>query len=552
MTLLQERPSSAPGPGPEHRPTGILAWLTTTDHKRIGVSYMVTAYLFFLLGGVLALVMRAELYDPGLQLTSEGRYNELFTMHGLIMMILFLGPFGFGLANYFVPLHVGAADMAFPRVNAFSYWLYLGGGLTMVAGFLTSDGAAATGWTLYPTLSREVWSPSVGVDLALIGVALTGFSGILTAVNVVTTVFALRAPGMSMFRMPIFTWNMLVVSILVLMAFPVLTAAGAMLLTDRLFGGHVFDPAMGGSTVLWQHLFWFFGHPEVYILVLPFFGIVSEIFPVFSRRPVFGYKGLVLATLLIAAYSVGVWAHHMFTTGAVLLPFFALLSFLIAVPTGIKFVNWIGTMWGGRLVFPTAMLFALAFLFTFLLGGITGVIVASPPLDFHLHDSYFVVAHLHYVLFGGSVFALYAGVYYWFPKITGRQLHEGLGKVHVVTTFVGFHLTFAVQHLLGMDGMPRRIADYLPSDGFTGMNQLSTVGSAVLGLGTLAFLANVWWSWRHGRLAGRDPWGSGQTLEWWTTSPPPPDNFDRPLPPIRSNRPVWDVAHPRQEAERSR
>ncbi len=546
MTILHERPAPTepPGPEPEHGaiPRGLLGFLTTTDHKRIGIAYMVTAFAFFLLGGALAEVIRLELFSPGTQVVSEGRYNELFTMHGSIMMFLFLGPFAFGLANYFVPLHVGARDMAFPRLNAMSYWFYLFGGITMVAGFLTSNGAADFGWTGYTPLSSIVRSPGVGADLWIMGVVLTGLSGVLTGVNVITTAFTMRAPGMTMFRMPVFTWNMVVVGVLVLLAFPVLTSAGAMLFADRHLGAHIFDPGGGGEPVLWQHLFWFFGHPEVYILVLPYFGVITEVLPVFAWRPVFGYKGIVFATLAIAALSMGVWAHHMFATGAVLLPFFSALSFLIAVPTGVKFFNWIGTLWGGRITFPTPMLFAIGFLVTFLVGGLTGVILASPPLDFHLTDSYFVVAHMHYVLFGGSVFALYAGIYYWFPKITGRMLSEGLGKVHFVLQFVGFHLTFLVQHVLGLEGMPRRVADYLPGDGFTFMNRVSTVGALLLGVSTLPFLYNVWISRRRGRPAGDDPWG-GHTLEWATSSPPPATNFDRALPPIRSNRPVWDLRH---------
>ena len=524
------------------RATGLLAFLTTTDHKRIGLAYMVTAFAFFMVGGALALGMRAELSEPGLQMVDENTYNEWFTMHGSIMVFLFLGPFAFGLANYLVPLHIGARDMAFPRLNALSYWLYLGGGLTMVSGFLVASGPANCGWTCYAPLAEQTYTPSIGIDLWVLAVVLTGFSAIFTAVNIITTVVTMRAPGMTMFRMPIFTWNMAVTSLLVLLAFPVLTAVGAMLFADRQFSGHIFDPAAGGSPILWQHLFWFFGHPEVYILALPFFGVITEVIPVFSGRPVFGYRGLVFATMAIAALSVGVWAHHMFTTGAVLLPFFSGLSFLIAVPTGVKFFNWIGTMWGGRITFQTPMLFAAGFLVTFLLGGITGVLLASPPIDFQMHDSYFVVAHIHNVFFGGSVFALFAGVYMWFPKFTGRLLSDGLGKVHFWTTFLGFHLTFLVHHFLGQQGMPRRIADYLPGDGWTGLNQLSTAGAFLTGISTVFFLWNVVRSLRRGEPAGDDPWG-GHTLEWATTSPPPPHNFDRPLPPIRSNRPVFDQRH---------
>ena len=546
MTAVADPPSAGVAPPPEPhgapRATGVLAFLTTTDHKRIGLAYLVTSFAFFLLGGALAMVIRAELAGPGLQVTTATQYNELFTMHGLIMMFLFIGPFAFGLANYLVPLHIGAPDMSFPRLNAFSYWLYLGGGLTLVAGFLTAGGPAATGWTIYAPLSTDTYSPSIGTDLVLLGLVLTGFSGIFTAVNVITTVFTMRAPGMTMFRLPVFTWNMVVVSLLVLTAFPLLSAAAALLFVDRNLGGHVFDPAQGGSAILWQHLFWFFGHPEVYIVALPFFGVVTEVIPVFSWRPVFGYKGIVFATLAIAALSVGVWAHHMFTTGAVLLPFFSGLSFLIAVPTGVKFFNWIGTMWAGRITFQTPMLFVFGFLVTFLLGGLTGVILASPPLDFQMHDSYFVVAHLHYVLFGGSVFGVFAAIYYWFPKFTGRLLSEGWGRLHFVTVFVGFHLTFFVQHLLGMQGMPRRVADYRSEDGITTLNALSTAGAFLTGISTLFLLWNVYRSLRKGEPAGDDPWG-GHTLEWATTSPPPPTNFERPLPPIRSNRPVFDARH---------
>ncbi len=542
MTKAPPAPPSVPaGPPPEEHAeaTGILAWVTTTDHKRIGISYLVTSFAFFLLGGALAMLMRTELARPDLEVVSPDSYNQLFTMHGSIMMFLFIGPFAFGLANYLVPLHIGAPDMSFPRLNALSYWLYLGGALTMVSGFLTSRGAADYGWTGYPPLSNESFAPQVGGDLWLIGLALTGFSAIFTAVNIITTVFTMRAPGMTLFRLPVFTWNMVVVSLLILMAFPVLTAASAMLFADRHLGGHIFDPAAGGSPILWQHLFWFFGHPEVYIVVLPFFGVFTELFAVFSWRPIFGYKGIVFATLGIAALSLGVWAHHMFTTGAVLLPFFSGLSFLIAVPTGIKFFNWIATMWGGRLTFQTPMLFSIGFLLTFVFGGISGVILASPPLDFQLHDTYYVVAHMHYVLFGGSVFGVFAAIYFWFPKFTGKLLDERLGRWHFATVFVGFHLTFAVQHYLGVQGMPRRVAAYRVADGFTALNLISTAGAFLTGISTLFLLWNVAVSLKKGRPAGDDPWG-GHTLEWATTSPPPPHNFDRPLPPIRSNRPVFD------------
>jgi len=430
-----------------------------------------------------------------------------------------------------------------------SYWFYLSGGLTMLAGFLTSGGAASFGWTGYAPLSELNRSPGVGNDLWIMALVLTGLSGVLTGVNIVATVITMRAPGMTMFRMPIFVWNMLVTSVLVLIAFPVLTAACAMLFADRHFGAHVFDSSHGGQPILWQHLFWFFGHPEVYILVLPYFGVITEVIPVFSRRPVFGYPGLILATLGIGSLSVGVWAHHMFATGAVTSAYFSGLSMLIAIPTGVKFFNWIGTMWGGQIRFTTAMKFALGFMVTFLIGGLSGVLLASSPIDVSVTDSYFVVAHMHYVLFGGSVFALYAGVYYWFPKVTGRTLNERWGSLHFWLTFIGFNLTFFVQHILGLDGMPRRVASYTVADHWTTLNRISSLGAFLLGASTLPFLWTVWRTLRAkgdaaiAVAAGDNPWG-GQTLEWATSSPPPAENFDRPLPPIRSNRPVWDRDHP--------
>ncbi len=545
MTAVAPRPVVS-RPIPIHRrPRGsvFLSLLRTTDHKTLGLMYIVTTMFFFMVGGVLALLMRAELARPGLQFFSNDQYNQLFTMHGTVMLLFYATPIVFGFANFVMPLQIGAPDVAFPRLNAFSYWLFLFGACTALLGFVTPGGAAAFGWTAYVPLSNITNSPGVGGDLWIMGLAVGGLGTILGAVNMITTVLCLRAPGMTMWRMPVFTWTILVTSILVLIAFPVLTAALFGLAADRHFGSHVFDPANGGA-ILFQHLFWFFGHPEVYILALPFFGIVSEIIPVFSRKPVFGYRGLVFATISIAALSIAVWAHHMFATGSVLLPFFSMMTFLIAVPTGLKFFNWIGTMWRGQLTFETPMLFVAGFLVTFLFGGLTGVMLAAPALDFHVSDTYFVVAHFHYVLFGVIVFATFGGIYFWFPKMTGRFLDEGLGKWHFWLTFIGFHLTFLIQHWLGNMGMPRRYADYLPTDGFTVLNTISTVGSFILGAATLPFVWNVFKSFRHGEITtADDPWGYGNSLEWATSSPPPRHNFLS-LPRIRSERPAFELHHP--------
>jgi cytochrome c oxidase subunit I len=538
VTTTAERPAAprAPAPPPRHN-TGILRWITTTDHKIIGLSYITTSILFFLVGGLLALVMRTQLARPDQNLVSPETYNEFFTMHGSIMIYLFVVPLAFGIANYIVPLQIGAPDVAFPRLNALAYWLYLFGGLAMISGFLTASGAANFGWFAYAPLSGATYAPGVGPDLWIVGVIVTSTAGVLGAVNLVTTIFMLRAPGMTMFRMPIFTWNMLVVSTMVLVTFPVLTAALAMLFADRHLDAHIFEVEKGGTPVLWQHMFWFFGHPEVYIIALPFFGVVTEIFPVFSRRPVFGYKGLIFATLAIGGLSVGVWAHHMFATGVVLLPFFSAVSLLIAVPTGVKFFNWIGTMWRGQLRFQTPLLFAIGFLVVFLLGGITGVQQAMAPVDFNVTDTYFVVAHMHYVIMA-LVLAAFGGIYYWFPKFTGRTLDERLGKIHFWLFFIGINVTFLVQHQLGLEGMPRRVVSYRASDDFGALNMVSTIGSFILGVGVLVFVWNVIRSLRSGAPAGDDPW-DGQTLEWATTSPPPERNFDA-LPPIRSERPFFD------------
>ena len=526
----------------------IVNWITSTDHKVIGHFYLITSFGFFLVGGLLAELMRTQLARPSNNFVSNEQYNQLFTMHGTIMLLLFATPLFVGFANEIMPLQIGAPDVAFPRLNMFSYWLFLFGGLIVLSGFLTPGGAADFGWYAYSPLTNAVHSAGVGGDLWILGLVIAGLGTILGAVNFITTIFCLRAPGMTMFRMPIFTWNILLTSVLVLVAFPVLTAALLGLELDRKFGAHLFDAANGGA-ILWQHLFWFFGHPEVYIVALPFFGIVTEVLPVFSRKPLFGYKGLVFATTSIAGLSITVWAHHMFSTGAVLLPFFSFLSFLIAVPTGVKFFNWIGTMWRGQITFDTPMLFAVGFLVTFLIGGLSGVLLASPPIDFHVTDTYFVVAHFHYVLFGTVVFSMFAGFYFWWPKMTGTMLNERLGKIHFWTLFVGFHLTFLVQHWLGVQGMPRRVPTYLPSDGFTTLNTVSTIGAYLLGASTFPFMWNAYRSWRgrNVRVFADDPWGYGNSLEWATSCPPPRHNFES-VPRIRSERPAFDLHYPQAVA----
>ncbi|HYI34462.1 MAG TPA: cytochrome c oxidase subunit I [Glaciibacter sp.] len=550
-TTAPTLPSTGQAPGrPVRRAqrSRIVSVITSTDHKTIGYLYLATSFFYFCFGGVLALLIRAQLFLPGLEiLQTKEQYNQMFTMHGTIMMLFFATPLFAGFANVNMPLQIGAPDVAFPRLNALSFWLFSFGAAMAVGGFLTPQGAASFGWTAYTPLSDDGFSPGVGGHLWALGLFLTGFSTILGAVNFVTTIITMRAPGMTMFRVPIFTWNILITSILVLLAFPILAAALAALGSDRIFNSHIYSVENGGP-LLWQHLFWFFGHPEVYVIALPFFGIVTEVFPVFSRKPIFGYKSLIFASIAIAGYSMAVWAHHMFTTGSVLLPFFSLLTVLIAVPTGVKIFNWIGTMWGGSLTFETPMLWAIGFLITFVFGGLTGIILASPPLDFHVHDTYFVVAHFHYVVFGTVVFAMFSGFYFWWPKWTGKMLNESLGKLHFWLLFIGFHTTFLVHHWLGVDGMPRRYATYSPDDGFTWMHQLSSIGSAILALSLIPFFLNMYVTWRTAPLVTLDdPWGNARSLEWATSCPPPRHNFTS-IPRIRSEAPAFDFHHPEAAA----
>ena len=531
----------APGESVRH---GLLAWLSATDHKKIGILYLVTSVGFFGIGGLLALAMRAQLARPNEHLFSAHTYPEIFTLHGTAMIFLFIAPFAFGLANYLIPLQIGAPDMAFPRLNAMSYWLYLFGGLTIFSGALTAGGAANAGWTAYAPLSTTQTGQGTGMDLWIIGLIMTSISGILSALNFTTTAFLYRAPGMTMWRLPIFTWEMIATSLLIFMAFPPFATVLFMLLIDRQLGGHFFDPSSGGSPILYQHLFWFFGHPEVYVMALPFFGVVAEIIAVFSGKPFFGYLGMVISAFAIAGLSMGVWAHHMFTTGLVDNPFFSGMSFLIAVPTGVKFVNWIGTMWKGSIRLTTPMLFCIGFLLNFLIGGITGVMLASPPIDFHAEDSYWLVSHFHYTLGGGSMFAIFAAIYFWFPKVFGVKLDERLGKWCFGLSFIGFNVVFLAMFAVGFLGMPRRVVTYPDLPWWGMLNTIESLGSLILAAGVIVLIADIFFSIHKHEPVPADPWG-GYSLEWATTSPPPEHNFTS-LPPIRSERPVWDLRHERE------
>ncbi|HEY7933983.1 MAG TPA: cytochrome c oxidase subunit I [Solirubrobacteraceae bacterium] len=529
----------------EREPRGWTSWITTTDHKRIGIMYLVTTFVFFLLGGTEALIMRLQLGAPENTLVAPQVYNQLFTMHGTTMIFLFVVPVWAGLANYLLPLMIGARDMAFPRLNALSYWLLLAGGIVFYASIFWNPPEA--GWTSYVPLSNAIFSPGGGQDAWIFLIHLTGLSSILGAINFYATVANMRAPGMSWGRLPLFVWAILTYSILIIFAMPVIAAAVTLLLTDRHFGTHFFDPANGGSPLLWQNLFWFFGHPEVYIMILPGFGAVSEILPVFARKPIFGYKAIAASTVTIGFLGFLVWVHHMFTTPTpiVILIFAMLASFLIAIPTGVKIFNWIATLWSGTIEFKTPLLFCVGFISLFIIGGISGVFLAIVPVDWALNESYFVVAHIHFVLMGGAVFTVFAALYYWFPKITGRMLSEGLGKLSFWLMFWGFLATFLIQHVLGLDGMPRRVYEY-PNVGHLHLyNLISTVGSFILAAGVLVTVLNVVRSLKVGVAAGPDPW-KANTLEWFTTSPPPVNNFDV-IPRVRSVEPMADI---RREVQR--
>ena len=532
MAVTEARPRAiAP------RPRGwVLSWLTTTDHKKIGILYLVNSFAFFVIGGIFALLMRTELARPGTQILAPHAYNQLFTIHGTLMIFLVIFPMLAGFGNYFVPLHIGALDMAFPRINALSFWLLPVGGLTILSGFLAKGGAAAAGWTSYVPVSVQGLA---GQDLWIAGLLIVGTASILGGINFIVTILRLRAPGMTMMRLPIFVWSILAQSLLVVLATPVLTAGLIMLFADRRLGTSFFDPTRGGNVLLWQHTFWFFGHPEVYILILAAWGVITEILPVFSGKPLFGYPAVILSFLMITALSFTVWAHHMFATGAVELPFFSITTEMISIPTGVLFFIWLATLWRGKIRLEPPMLFALGFIAMFLIGGIDGVWMASPAIDFAITDTYWVVAHLHYVLFGGTLFGIMAAMYFWFPKITGRMLSKRLGQWHFWLQLVGFNLTFFPMHILGLRGMPRRIADYAPDRGWSFLNLVATVGAFVIAVSITVFLVNVFVTLRKPRTVSADPW-LGNTLEWATSSPPPPHNFDA-LPKIRSNRPVFDA-----------
>jgi cytochrome c oxidase subunit I len=523
-------------------PTGLWSWITTIDHKRIGILYGSSAFTFFLIGGLEALLMRTQLIRPNNTFLEAGQFNALFTMHGTTMIFLVVMPLSAAFFNYIVPLQIGARDVAFPRLNAFSYWVFLFGAILLNMGFLFHM-VPDVGWFAYAPNTLKAYSPDLATDFWIVGLQVLGVGTLAAGFNFLVTIIQLRAPGMSMMRMPLFTWTTFITSILIVLAFPVLAVALVALMFDRLFGTMFFNPASGGEPILWQHMFWVFGHPEVYILILPSMGIVSEIIPVFSRKPLFGYPFMVYAVAAIAFLSFTVWAHHMFTTGLgpIAVSFFAASTMLIAVPTGIKIFNWISTTYGGSVKLTTPMLMALSFVAMFTIGGLSGVMHAAPPVDTQHQDTYFVVAHFHYVLFGGALFGLFGGIYFWWPKVSGHLLNEAMGKIHWTLWIIGFNLTFGPMHFLGVDGMPRRIYTYSPEMGWNLWNLIATLGAYMLGLGAIVFILNVILSMRSPR-AGNDPW-DGMTLEWTIPSPPPHYNFAV-IPTVHSRDPWWVQKHP--------
>ena len=525
-------------------------WVVTVDHKKLGILYIVYALVFLVVGGVEATVIRIQLMVPNNHFVSPEVFNRLFTMHGTTMIFFVAMPILFGFANYLVPLMIGARDMAFPRLNAFSFWLTAFGGLLLYFSFLGGNGlygagtAPDVGWWAYAPLTARAFSPGHSSDYWTIALLVSGFGSIGTAINLIATILSMRCPGMTLGRMPLLAWLNMVMAGMVVIALTPLSAAQIMLLIDRYLGGHFFDTQAGGSAAIWMHFFWIFGHPEVYILIVPSFAFMSEIIPVFSRKPIFGYPIMVAATICIGFISFSVWAHHMFTIGMSSYgnTFFTVTSMIIAVPTGIKIFNWIGTMWGGKIQFKTPMLFCLGFLFQFLIAGLTGIMLAAAPFDWQLSLSYFVVAHFHYVIVGGILFAVFGAFYYWYPKITGRMLRESLGKIHFWLFLIGFHLTFDFMHIPGVLGMPRRIYTYEPGRGWEIWNLIVTIGVFIQAAGVLVFVWNLLWSFAKGEVAGNDPWDAW-TLEWSTSSPPPAYNFAT-IPVVQSRRPLWDVKHP--------
>ena len=536
----------------ERRPLveALHEWVATVDHKRLGVMYIAYALVFLLIGGIEATVMRIQLIAPHNDFVSPQLFNRMFTMHGTTMIFFVAMPVMFGFANYLLPLMIGARDMAFPRLNAFSFWLTAFGGVLLYFSFLGGSGlygagsAPDVGWFAYAPLTAQTFSPGHSTDFWTLALMVSGFGSIGTAINMLATILCLRCPGMTLGRMPLFAWLNLVMAGLVLLAVSPLTAAQIMLMIDRYLGGHFFDTQAGGSAVVWMHFFWIFGHPEVYVLVIPAFAFVSEIIPVFSRKAMFGYPIMVAATVAIGFLSTAVWAHHMFTVGlsSNANTFFVLSTMAIGVPTGIKIFNWLATMWGGKIHFKTPMLFCIAFLFQFLIAGLTGIMLSVAPFDWQLGNSYFVVAHFHYVIVGGILFALFGAFYYWFPKISGKMYSEALGKLHLVLFLIGFHLTFDVMHVPGLLGMPRRIYTYEPGRGWDSWNLIATIGVVFQAAGILVFIGNLLWSYFKCESAGNDPWDAW-TLEWSTTSPPPLYNFAV-IPAVRSRRPLWDLKHP--------